>query len=173
MASQGVIIGACECCGSSSSTTTTGTGTTGTAFDCCYLWDDGFSTYPIESIISDEDACDCGGSNVDVMQSNGDSTFTGQIQLCESVIYEGEPSPMDLVIEIECPGVSSSGSWRLNWTLSHPDPACNNLTGSVDAYSVDCDATSFAICFEIDAPSNACCDGGTGSATLDICMESS
>jgi hypothetical protein len=111
------------------------------------------------------------------MLSMGDGTFETDpvILLCDNVEYEETIGVMELQLLIECPSVSSSGNWRLTWTLIHINPDCDGTTGSIDAYSVQCDGTSFAVCFGPigGIPSDVCCNGGSGSGTWDICFESS
>lgn len=195
MAGLGISIGPCECCGSSSSTTTptsdttttgttgtgttetTSTGTTGTTYDCCGEWDDGVSHYPVTVVLTPGASCTCGGDGTSEMLSIGDGTFETDpvILLCDDVEYEETIGVMELQLLIECPSVSSSGNWRLTWTLLHINPTCDGTTGSIDAYSVDCDGDGFAICFGPigGIPSLECCNGGSGSGTWDICFESS
>jgi len=107
------------------------------------------------------------------MDSNGDGTFSMNPDILLCTLPGGEL--MHLHLEVECPTVSSSGNWRLIWTLSHDIPECNLITGEIDAYSVECDETSFKICWGPigGIPSATCCGGGVGNGSWDICMESS
>lgn len=200
-------IGPCECCGSSSNTTTgttqeatssptTGTGTTSeetssptTAVNCCEDWSDQLLPHPIDVTLSNPASCECGGDGSGDLMGRGDGTFdnTGdEIVICEPGDCVGadtttsEPCQFEglfLHLEVQCPSVSSSGNWRLIWTLSGECSA----NGEIDANSVECDDASFLVSFGPigGIPSDDCCDcdcdgnGGTGSGSWSIDFQSS
>jgi len=161
-------------------TTTTGTGTTGTtdttttSDDCCLFWDQVGESYVVDVDLSNHLSCECGGYGFDDLYAQGNGTFVGSVVLCEPLSGEGcDFLGLTLGLTIECPSVSSSGQWRLSWSLYGECSA----SGSINANSVFCNEDEgFEVIFGPigGISSDDCCDddcdgdGGSGSGTWTI-----